>query len=364
MICRKCKKPIPDGSAYCNHCGANQIPPPPHPKKRGNGQGTVYKLPNGKWQAIVTLGYVADETGKLHRRKRTKTFAKRSDAIAALPLLKSGMARPTDLSLGTLYNEYINSDEYKNLSYYLRHRYIVAWKRWKPIEYIGISAMTVHDIEAHIKKMSNSYYTAFDMSVLLSHLYKIAIKKEIVQTNKTTAIDLPYDRPKPKRQVWSADEIGAFWAALPEYPILEYVLIMCYAGLRYGEISKIKLSDVHMEENYMVGGIKSDAGIDRQIPIHAKIKPLIAKIMLRNKTRLMEMSQPAFYKQYYAALSNLPVRQLPPHTCRHYFFSRMTAAGVQGGIIAEVGGHADYLTTLKNYVRIPLADKLEAVNKI
>ena len=42
----------------------------------------------------------------------------------------------------------------------------------------------------------------------------------------------------------------------------------------------------------------------------------------------------------------------------------MTAEGIQGGVIAEVGGHASYLTTLKNYVRISLADKLKAVNQI
>ena len=363
MICRKCKRAIPDESAFCNICGAKQTIAP-HPKKRGNGQGTVSKLPSGKWQAIVTLGYYTDAKGKRHRRKKTKVFVKKSDAIAALPSLKGTVAHPKDVPLRTLYDQYTNSTEYKNLSRSLRHRYELAWVRWKPIEFTGISVLTVADIEAQIKKQATSFNTAFDMQVLLSHLYKLAIKQEIIQYNKCTSVDLPYQKPAPKRQVWTDKEVDAFWVALPDYPIMAPVLIMCYAGLRFGEISTIKLSDIHLDEGYMIGGIKSEAGIDRQIPIHTRIRPLIEQAMRTNKFRLYEFSQQQFYGQYYKALSAINVRALPPHTCRHYFFSRLTAAGVQGGIIAEVGGHADYNTTIKNYVRISLADKIAAVNQI
>lgn len=363
MICRKCKKQIPDESVFCMFCGSNQTPPAPHPKRRGNGQGTIYKLPSGKYQAIVTLGYTTDENGKLHRKKRTKVFSTKRDAIAALPTLKTDI-QPEDISLSILYNQYTQTTEYKNLSLSLRQRYDAAWKRWSPIEYRGIASLTVADIESQIKKASVSYYTAFEMSTLLSHLYKIAIKQEICQVNKTSSIDLPYETPKPKRLVWGKDDIAAFWAALPDHPFVAYILIMCYAGLRIGELSTIEIKNINLNESYMIGGIKSDAGIDRQIPIHAKIKPLIAELCQKNKKYLCEMSQRSFMRRYWETIAQLKVRHYPPHTCRHWYFSAMTAAGIQGGIIAEVGGHANFLTTLKNYVRIPFSDKLEAVNKI
>ena len=78
----------------------------------------------------------------------------------------------------------------------------------------------------------------------------------------------------------------------------------------------------------------------------------------------MDASEGKFYAAYWEMVERTGIRKLPPHTCRHYFFSRMTAAGVQGGIIAEVGGHANYMITVQNYVRIPLESKLEAVNAI
>lgn len=363
MICRKCNATIPDGSLFCNLCGTSQTPPAPHPKKRGNGQGTICKLPSGKWQAIVTLGYITDESGKLHRKKRTKVFDKKKDAIAALPTLKNTV-RPADIPLCTLYNQFTASDHFKDLSDSLRRRYMSAWKRWKSVEYMGIAALTVSDIEAQIKKTAVSYHTAFDMSLLMSHLYKIAIKQEICQVNKVSSIDLPFDAPKPKRLVWTNNDIEAFWKALPGNPVIPYILIMCYSGLRLGELSTVEIKNVHLDENYMIGGFKTDAGTDRQIPIHSMIKPLVAELCLKNKKYLCELTRRKFMIRYWKTIDELKVSHYPPHTCRHYFFSRMTAAGIQGGIIAEVGGHADYLTTLKNYVRIPLADKLDAVNKI
>ncbi len=139
---------------------------------------------------------------------------------------------------------------------------------------------------------------------------------------------------------------------------------MCYAGLRYGEISIIPLENIFLDENYMIGGIKSEAGIDREIPIHSKIKPIIARFVAERKNKLLEMSEDNFYDAYWKAIERTGLRELPPQTCRHYYFSSMTAAGVQGGIIAEAGGHASFVTTMKNYVRIPLADKLKAVETI
>ena len=50
MICRKCKADVPDGP-YCSQCGAKQAVSRQNTKSRGNGQGSVYRLPNGKYIA-------------------------------------------------------------------------------------------------------------------------------------------------------------------------------------------------------------------------------------------------------------------------------------------------------------------------
>jgi len=50
---------------------------------------------------------------------------------------------------------------------------------------------------------------------------------------------------------------------------------MLYTGMRSGEIRSIKKENIFLDENYMIGGIKTEAGKGRIIPIHPKIKDLI-----------------------------------------------------------------------------------------
>ncbi len=85
MICKKCHQDVPDGP-YCNQCGAKQAADGRRPKSRGNGQGSVYKLQNGKYIACKVKFYVGED-GKTRRKYATKCFDKKKDAVAALPLL-------------------------------------------------------------------------------------------------------------------------------------------------------------------------------------------------------------------------------------------------------------------------------------
>lgn len=364
MLCRKCKRELPDDAVCCCYCGAAITAKPRGRKKRGNGQGTVWQLKSGHWIATQVIGWYKDENGKRKRKTVSRVFTKKSDAIAALPTLKNLPPEVKDMTLHDLWELYKASKEYDDLSKSQSDKMGFAWKRWVDLEFRGIRTLTVDDIERQIESKTKSYYPAHDMKVVLSHLYKIAVKKEIVVQNKTEYVELPHELPKAKRECWTEDEVKLLWEDYKTHPFTGYILIMCYAGLRYGELSTIYLENIHLDENYMVGGIKTEAGIDREIPIHSKLKPILETIIPDRKSKLLEMNEDNFYEAYWSTIDRAGLRHLPPHTCRHYFFSRMTSKGVQGGIIAEVGGHANYLTTLKNYVRIPLKDKLKAVNEI
>ena len=368
MFCRKCGQEIPDESAFCNWCGTKQIVVR-KTRKRGNSTGSVYPIKPGIWQAAVTVAIWYDENDKLHIKRKKRNFSRKSDAVMALPeMLRSvnGEASVPDMNLHDLWEVYSRSKDYDALSRSQADKMTFAWNRWKKdYEFRGIRTLTVADIEDGIEKNTVSYYPARDMKVCLSHLYDIAVKREVVQHKKTEYADIPYDTPKAKRECWTQEEVDALWTDYQAgNSFTAYILIMCYAGLRFGELSTIPLENIDVEKNMMQWGIKTDAGIDRVIPIHPRIKPLIQEIIPKRKARLLEMNEDNFYDQYWATIARAGLRTLPPHTCRHYFFSRMTAEGVQGGIIAEVGGHANYLTTLKNYVRIPFEDKLKAVSAI
>ena len=77
MECIKCKKEIPDGSAFCNHCGKRQTPEPRKHKKRANGTGEIFKLSGSRakpWAARKAGEFIG-------------TYATRTEAQKALDRL-------------------------------------------------------------------------------------------------------------------------------------------------------------------------------------------------------------------------------------------------------------------------------------
>ena len=376
MLCRKCKKEIPDESIYCMYCGAKQTMANHGVKSRGNGTGTVYKLPNGKYMAEITTTYVTDGGGKLHRKKRTKTCDKKKDAWTALSKLKENAPEPQKSpTLYELHEIFIKSNNYDKLSKSQKDKLSYAWNRLKPLYYEKISEITVDDMQSTIDNVVKTYYPARDMKVMLSHLYTIAIKRDKAQYNKSEYIELP-ESPKAKREVFTDDEIQAFWDDYNgigkdkqpheelKHPFTGFILIMSYAGLRSGEMANIEKENVFLKDRYMIGGEKTEAGIDRQIAISKKILPIVMEKYNSGKKKLLEMNEDNFYKNYWETIERTGARHLPPQTCRHTYFTRLAAAQVQPGIIAAAGGHADFNTTYRNYIRLALKDKLDAVDKI
>ena len=106
MRCRSCRKEIPEGAVYCQHCGVKQSVAR-LPKSRGNGQGSAYKLPNGKWRAAVLVGYRTDVEGKIHRKVRCKDgFKTKREALEYIPLLRARQERPKSVTLKELYDRW------------------------------------------------------------------------------------------------------------------------------------------------------------------------------------------------------------------------------------------------------------------
>lgn len=364
MICVKCKKEIPDESVFCLHCGWDQgkTPSSRRPKARGNGQGSVYKLPNGKYRAAVTVVCAVDQcTGKLVRRYRTKTFAKRTDAVNYLADLRR-QKTPDLVTLDALYLKFEKTKKYAALSKSQQDKLSYAWARLEPLRYKKISEITLEDMQRTIDEKVSTFYPARDMKTMLSHLYTLAIKHGYVDRNPTEYIELP-ENEKSRKDAWKQEELRAFWADWQAgNTFTGYILIMIYAGLRFGELP-IPKENIHLDEQYMIGGIKTDAGTDRTIPIADIILPVVRYFYDINKRKLLEMNQDNFYRKYWDTIKRIGVRELNPHCCRHTYFTRLASAGIQPGVITAAGGHTSYQTTL-GYTHIPLEDLLKAVNKI
>lgn len=369
MLCKKCKREIPDDAVYCPYCRVKQSISAHNTKSRGNGTGTIYKLPNGKYKVEVVLGYYNVDEKKKKRRK-TKVYEKKKDAIAGIPLLKAAPEQKKSPTLYDLYEIYTRTKKFDRLSKSQRDKMGFAWNRMKSIQLVKISELTIEIMQQTIDNSAKTYYPARDMKVLLSHLYTTAIQRGDESHNRAEYVELP-EAPAAKRQVFTETDLAKLWddyygqcpsGSTEAHEFTGYILMLIYTGMRVGELYGLDMVNFHIDDHYLIGGEKTEAGRDREIPIGESILPVIKHFHDVGAFPLKNIWK--FYDDFNDTLKRLEIRALPAQTCRHTYFTMMAHNRVHPALIAAMGGHAQYETAIDNYNRLPLADKIAAADKL
>lgn len=341
---------------------------PTKPRTRGNGQGTAFKR-GTSWTAQVTIwDYAPDGTRK--RKYKTKGgFKTKRDALAYTSKMTGGTSdESAKITFSALYLMW-SGLHYPRVSKDAVNGYKAAYAKCKLLYTRDFKTLKTSDLQyvidnaLSLKGEPISRRSKADIKSLISNMYKYALQNDIVSKDYSPFIVLD-KKPKSKKDAFTAEEIEKLWK---DYnggsKFTGYILVMIYTGVRFGELATIALDNVHLDEQYMIGGIKTDAGRDREIPINDKILPIVTEIKGQNKKKLLEIHEKVFYNDFRCTLERLGIRQLNPHCCRHTFFTLMANAGIQPAVITETGGHESYSTTLQ-YTHIHLGEKLAAVNQL
>lgn len=173
----------------------------------------------------------------------------------------------------------------------------------------------------------------------------------------------------------SREELSSLWNLYAETrkSSLEVVLIMIYTGLRPQELIDIKITNVHIDENYMIGGCKTEAGKNRLIPIHNKIRPFI-EARLNQEYLIMINNRKANYKDinklFKEIMDRLKLEHLP-YDCRHTMATRLDEYKIThpNSLIDDLTikllmGHAITDITQSVYIHRDAKHLVEAVNLI
>ena len=366
MICIKCGTDIPDNSNFCNICGAKQVLSARGTKKRGNGQGTVYKRPSGTWAVQVTLGYYIQDGKKKRKTAQKYGFKTKKEAVAYIQALYNPSEKSKVITLSELW-ELFQSD-LSSLSKSKQTAYRIAWRKIKSeVEYKNIDSFSVPELQDLIDHTAPSYYTRRDIKTLLSHLYKIAIRDDYTDKNRTEYLKLP-KLETTERQIFSSEDKTKLWNDFQRAPcgIVAGMLTMMYTGIRPGELLTIRTENVHLQEHYMTGGIKTTKGKNRKIILPDKIKPVINYLLEHSKRDLLLFYPYSddFYDDWKQKRADLHINEaLTPYCCRHTYITNLTALKVSPAMLQELAGHEDYDTTLE-YTHLSIQDRLDEVNKL
>lgn len=272
--------------------------------KLPNGYGSVTKLSGNRrkpYLARVTLGWTTDqETGKTtQNRVPIGTFKTKKEALQALAEYGANPydIQNSNLTLAELYQKWTEA-YFPTLESESSSRTIIsAWKYCH-----ALYGMRVKDLRArHIKGIMEDGYVIPDrgqnagnkvpaspgtkarIKSMFNLMLDYALEYELVDKNYARTFDLSNDIIKEKEAttrghiIFTDAEIQILWDNVDSLRFVDWILIQCYMGWRPQELAILKIADINLDEQYIVGGMKTSAGKNRTVPIHPRIKHLIQR---------------------------------------------------------------------------------------
>lgn len=363
MKCIKCKKSIPDDSLYCNHCGKKQSVTKTKHRKRAHGTGTISKDTRYKNPYIAHAPATKYGSGRVYLGA-FPTLREAQEAIDKY--IKEGRPELYNATLADIYKKW-SDIHFKGVSDSAVSLYTYMWKRFKNVQEIKMRDIrTVHFQDIVNQATSKSACdTIKAMSVMLC---KYAMENDIINKNYAEFIKIPKFEKKEKG-IFSKAEIEVLWNHSDDKRA-QAILFMIYTGLRIGEVIALKVSDVHLDQGYIIGGEKTDAGRNRIIPIPPSI-PEIADFLSNwigtaEGELLFPVSVQRFRNDYFykclidygladgvrttSGNYKFTAEHHTPHSTRHTFASISAAAGMQPENLQKIIGHSDFATTADIYV--------------
>ena len=383
--CPECELQVSDKALTCPHCGyplskQTQVRPRTIKRRRlPNGFGSITEIKNkplrNRFRARVTVGKTPDGKPILKQLKPTCYFPTYNEAYEALmEYRRNPYDLNNDLTVKELYMKW-SKEYFSDISPSATRSVTAAWSYCS-----SIYDMRAKDVRArHIKGCIEEGYRIGtkgkekDKKIYPSPGIKSRIKStfnllldyaeeyEIVDKNYARTFNLSDDivedieNSKKPHIIFSEDEIDKLWKNIGVVKYADWVIIQMYMGWRPQELATLRLDEVNMDEWYMKAGMKTNAGKQRIVPIHAKIKGLVkmnydkaielgSPYLFNDKGQTHAGSYAVTYDKYKNRFTKV-IQQLKlnpehrPHDPRKTFITRCKKANVDEYALKEMVGH-------------------------
>ena len=303
--CPECELQVSDRATACPHCGY-PLQPDIKVRKPRNKNNKRRRLPNGfgqiseiknrnlrnPFRALVTVGKTPTGRPICKPLKPESYFQTYNDAYAALVEYNKN---PYDLSpsitVSELYDKW-TEEYFKTIGDSHRRGTEDAWRYCS-----AVYGMRVVDVRArHIKGCMEEGKATIrgkeqvptptmknKIKTLFNQMLDYAVEYELVDRNYSRTFNLTDDTIKEIQTVkkehiaFSDSEMESLWLHVDDKRFVDVLLIQCYSGWRPQELGLIELTNVDLSKGTFSGGMKTDAGTDRTVPIHSKIKALVER---------------------------------------------------------------------------------------
>lgn len=202
---------------------------------------------------------------------------------------------------------------------------------------------------------------------LWTHLDRFALELDIVE--KTYSILLHTDSmSETSRLPFTEEEIMRCWEN-KDIPWVDSILFLLYSGWRFSEMLGLKIENINWPEKTMIGGVKTEAGKNRIVPISTKIQPMVEKRLAESKAGYLfelqgaPISGSAYRSEWKNLMKRLGMNHVP-HECRHTFRSRLDSAGANKTCIDRLMGHKSIGIGERVYTHKTIEELRVAIEKL
>lgn len=374
--------------------------------KRGRGEGSVtYDRRRKRYRARVTIGWETnEETGRTKQIVKTlgSNYKTKGEATSALAeYLKNPYdLNNKDITFEQLYkkwfNEYIDTDEHESIKYRVKAAYrycsLIYNKKFREITIIDMKDCIYKGTATCVRgKYKGQQRLASPQSkeiikYLFNHIYDYALEARLVERNyaREFTLDKKVFQEKEKnyksKVPFSKEEIDKLWKSIEFVPFADMIVYACYSGWRPTELIKLKIKDVDLKNGFVKGGMKTNAGKNRLVPIHPLVSSIVEKYYKEAKSVGSDylfndvnnkfgigLSYDQYLSRFNKVMNALHFRtEITPHYTRHTFITKAKSREVNMNeyVLKIIVGHDVGDLTEHVYTHRELNDLKEEMDKI
>ena len=263
----------------------------------------------------------------------------------------------------------VDNSAIKPLTKKTHDSYVRRFRMYSPNATLA-EANTVDFVNGFIKyekeRGNNENTVQKGLSVLRTYLHK-ALDKELV----TKVVSIKVKNIEGNREFLTEDEIRSLIelykkATLSDrlQKVLQYFLFGCFSGLRYGDISTLKYSNI---KGNFLNFIMEKTNRNHAIPVmdDFAMSLIPAKENKPDNNLVFEMVS---NQKYNVALKEIMTiaeidKNITTHSARHTFATLSLSAGVPIEVVSKLLGHKDIKTTLI-YAKVLPQLKIQGMEKL
>ena len=359
-------------------------------KKRANGEGSIRKRSDGRWEGRYTAGYHPETGKRIIKNVLGKTQAEcKAKLNAALESVKSiDVSRADEYTVATWLRSWYDIYAKPNVRVATADRYQLMVEQYTipRIGNIKLTKLTAHDLQKLYKELMEngridrksghgnpglSSTTVRSLHLMLHNAFERAVKERLIPRNPTEDCIAPKIQ-KFEMQILQPEHIKEYLNAANARELLPMFYLELVSGLRKGELVALQWSDLDeanctisvskqaswdTEGNLILSQPKTGNSI-REVSIPQDAVELLKQEHAKHpdnpwmfpSSRTGEMYHPdSVVNLHKKILKDAGLEHIRFHDLRHTFATLALQNGMDVKTVSSMLGHYDAGFTLRTY---------------